>query len=191
MMTQPPDSIHWRRNAPATISFIQRHWLFRPGALTAGLRRLGNVRLQVVREYSWGATPEDAVLLHRPAGTPVWVREVAMDIDGVPAVVARSLVPLQASHSWWRGMRGLGSRPLADLLYHNPQISRSDFLVSLLQKHQNLHATVRYAAGPFPAAGAQRLLARCSVFWRTGQPLVVAECFLPEFWNMTDKQPKW
>ena len=30
-----------------------------------------------------------------------------------------------------------------------------------------------------------RVWARRSVFWRMGQPLLVAECFLPGFWTLT------
>uniref|UniRef100_UPI0028AE0CA6 chorismate lyase n=1 Tax=Achromobacter insolitus TaxID=217204 RepID=UPI0028AE0CA6 len=34
-----------------------------------------------------------------------------------------------------------------------------------------------------------RIWARRSVFWRQGQPLLVAECFLPAFWDLVAEQP--
>ena len=36
---------------------------------------------------------------------------------------------------------------------------------------------------------AARIWARCSVFWRQGRPLLVAECFLPAFWQLVAGKP--
>lgn len=106
---------------------LTRRWLFRPGALTAGLRGLGRVDLRVTREFSAGLTRMDSLTLPGLPGSPVWVREVIMAIDGVDCVSARSLTPLAASHSVWSGMRRLHTRPLADMLYGDRTVTRSAF----------------------------------------------------------------
>ena len=49
----------WLASAPPVLTLTQRHWLFRPGALTAGLRQVGQVRLRVLAEYADGAPADD------------------------------------------------------------------------------------------------------------------------------------
>jgi chorismate--pyruvate lyase len=162
------------------LAACQNAWLFRPGALTAGLRRLGHVELRVLREYAAGLPRDEASALKRTPRSPVWVREVAMAIDGVDCVIARSITPLAASHGAWQGMRRLRTRPLADMLYHQPSIRRSAFVCCRPTRFAPLWRTLALA-GADRAEGA--LWARRSTFWRMGQPLMVAECFLPAFWR--------
>jgi len=174
---------NWHAAALPSLTPEQKYWLRRPGALTAGLRQIGRVKLTVVKEYSSGLARQEAWMLGDRPGSPVRVREIIMSINGVDSVVARSFTPLAASHSWWRGMRSLRSRPLADMLYHNAQISRSPFFVCRLKRQQPMYRTIGRALGR-QAPDAQTLLARCSVFQRQSQLLLVAECFLPEFWPL-------
>lgn len=176
----PADS-NWRSEPAAELDIARRYWLTRPGALTAGLRKLGRVDLRVSQEYPSTLTDAEAWMLNQSAGSAVWVREIVMAINEVDCVFARSLTPLAASEGMWQAMRTLQTRPLADLLYHDPEIGRSPFYVCQLQDGQPLHEAGRRALGQACPPAAQ-LLARCSVFWRCRQPLVVAECFLPEFW---------
>ncbi len=179
---QAPLADGWLTRAPFFLTPAQRHWLFRPGALTAGLRQLGQVRLRVVDEYAQGAAPDEAQAMRIPAGSAVWVREVLMSIDGVDSVPARSLTPLSASHGSWQGMRRLVTRPLADMLYHDRSVTRSPFACRRLASPLPFF---RMVAGlpSVSASDARFLWARRSVFWRHGQPLLVAECFLPAFWR--------
>jgi chorismate--pyruvate lyase len=152
----------------------------RPGALTAALRQLGALDLRVLSEKVRPLTREDSSLIGLAVGQPAWVREVAMRLGGQDCVVARSLTPLGPSHGVWQGIRRLRTRPLADMLYQDASIYRSDFEVARLGRRSALFQTVqRNLAKPV----THTLLARRSVFWRSGQPLLVAECFLPEFWR--------
>lgn len=176
----------WTPRIHPSATLAQQHWLNRPGALTAGLRRLGHVELRVVREYAHRLDAQEAALISKPPGTLAWIREVAMSIDGVCCVIARSFTPLAASHGVWQGIRRLRSRPLADMLYNDAQIQRSEFLSCRLNRAMPLWRTVQHAlcthntdSLPMPA----NLMARCSVFWRCGEPLLVAECFTPAFWT--------
>lgn len=181
----PPLAAGWLASAPPVLTLTQRHWLFRPGALTAGLRQVGQVRLRVLAEYADGAPADEAHAMRIASGAPVWVREVLMSVDGIDSVPARSLTPLRASHGAWQGMRRLLTRPLADMLYHDSTVIRSPFACRRLASPVPFHAT---ALGALAANGkareAGRVWARRSVFWRQGQPLLVAECFLPDFWKL-------
>lgn len=119
-----------------------------------------------------------------------------MSIDEIPCVLARSVTTLSASHGTWQGIRRLGRRPLADILYHDPGIVRSQFEISRIGRAQGLHGTVIRARPLLTASGGDdlcervqavaTLLARRSVFWRGHQPLLVSECFLPAFWSLVD-----
>lgn len=175
-----PLAAGWLAQAPFLLTPTQRHWLYRPGALTAGLRQLGRVTLRVVAEYAEGAPLDEARAMHIAPGSPVWVREVLMSVDGIDSVPARSLTPLASSHGSWQGMRRLLTRPLADMLYHDRSVTRSPFACRRLSSPLPFYRTVEKLVSE---RDANYLWARRSVFWRHGQPLLVAECFLPEFWT--------
>lgn len=144
------------------------------------------MRLRVLAEYAQGARPDEALALHVAPGSAVWVREVLMSVDGVDSVVARSITPLAASRAMWQGMRRLRTRPLADMLYHDSSVRRSPFVCRRLASPVPFHRTASRVsgAGGGGAAVTPLVLARRSVFWRMGQPLLVAEGFLPGFWQL-------
>ncbi len=174
---------HWKLKPAASLSRPQKQWLMRAGALTTGLRAIGSLKLRVMNEFACGLSTDEARCLNLPARSPVWVREVVMSINGTDCVVARSLAPLRASHGVWKGMRRLRSRPLADILYHQRAIVRSAFEVARLNREIPLYKTAHSIQGVESKNNTHEiLLARRSVFWRYGYPLLVAECFLPEFW---------
>gem|GEM_PF-267582 len=185
VLNAPVDGAYWCRAAPVSASALQKHWLLRPGALTDGLRSVGRLHLRVLREARVSASADEAVALGERVGAPLWVREVLMTIDGTAVVAARSLARLAATHGVWQGMRRLRTRPLADMLYHDRRIIRSRFAVARLQRPLAFYATLRRIKPDCDSSG--RLLARRSVFWRDGQPLLVAECFLPDFWRLLDQ----
>jgi len=185
LLNAPVDGGCWRSGAPLSATPLQKYWLQRPGALTDGLRSVGRLHLRVLREARVSASPDEAAALGVAVGAPVWVREVLMAIDGTAVVAARSLARLAATHGVWQGMRRLRARPLADMLYHDRRITRSRFAVARLQRPLAFYATLRRINPDWDVPGG--LLARRSVFWRDGQPLLVAECFLPDFWRLVDQ----
>ena len=189
-MMQNSSRSWWRPAPPPSLSPAQKQWLMRAGALTQGLRAIGRLDLRVLREFPAGLTADESAGLHRPERSAVWVREIAMRIDGLDVVVARSVAPLSSTHGVWQGVRKLRTRPLADILYHDPAIRRSDFEVARVHSLMPMLCPVRQVL-----PGAQRssfapplLLARRSVFWRSGEPLMVAECFLPAFWSLLQER---
>lgn len=158
-------------------------WLTAPGSLTQRLRRTGQ-RLEVVR-LAQGSAP----LLPGEArdlgarGTPprAHVREVLLVVDGQPLVWARSVASAGSVNGPWRSLKGLGSRPLAELLFGSLQVGRSPLHARRLtpgspwQRH--LARQCRHAAPDL--AAARGVWARWSVFCKGGQRLRVLEAFLP------------
>jgi chorismate--pyruvate lyase len=123
--------------------------------------------------------PGEAADLHLWAGGRALVREVVLRVDGVPLVWARSVVAARATRGPWRALVGLGTRPLAELLFADPAVSRSPLRAEHWAHgsrwHRHAQAAWRTAcAQAWPTAGVQ---ARSSVFWRQGVPLRVFEAF--------------
>jgi chorismate lyase len=171
-------SAHWRVTPHPSISDAQKDWLTRGGSLTAHLRTLGHVTVDVTREAVDTPWRDEWRALGVTPRTPVWAREVALKVDGVPFVVAHSIVPLVHSTGVWQSMRRLRTRPLAELLYSDSSVSRSVLVSRSLTARHPLH---RLAACQADVRHA--LVARRSVFERHGAPLMVTECMLDSLWT--------
>lgn len=193
LCTEKFETLGWLTRPLPLAQPKQKHWLTRPGPLTQGLRRFGNLDLTVLRETIDQPLADEKVALEIADKAPVWIREVSISINGVPCVVARSLTDLVSSRGRWRGIRQLGTRPLADLLYDEPSVLRSPFqytrlgsgIGSRMGSPHGLQQALRVsqALGLTPAF-LHTLFARRSLFVRHGKKLLVSECFLPAFWQL-------
>lgn len=180
----PATSAHWSRVPLATATPEVRFWLQRPGALTAGLRELGELNLTVITEVVGPPNRSEQQALGSLGMRAARIREIQMALDGQVCIVARSVLSLAAWRGSWRALRGLGHRPLADLLYDDPHVKRSHFESARLRHPERLAKLAGRLAAADLAAARQALWARRSVFWRQGQALLVTECFLPIFWEI-------
>lgn len=171
-----------RRRAPGSRlptqpSLVQ--WLTAPGSLTARLRRHGQVKVEVLAQGRRRLWPQERQALGCADGH---VREVVLRVDGRPAVWARSSVPLQAVKGPWRAIKGLGTRPLAELLFSHHRVLRGPLRATHLPacgpSHRHL---ARQWSGLGGGTGATALprWARHSLFRHHGQPLQVLEAFSP------------
>jgi len=159
-----------------------RDWLRAPGSLSRRLARLGErFEVQVLRQ---GVAPfralERAALGLPPRGLTV-VREVILRVDGQPLVWARSAVHQRATTGPWRALKGLGTKPLAHLLYDDYRIHRSELQPRRLSRHGHTrrHAERQWLTATGRLPSAQMLWSRNSVFSRSGAQLRVMELFDP------------
>jgi len=156
-----------------------RHWLEAPGSLTARLRTLGSVRVQVCRQGSGRLGQAERRALGLTAGH---IREVLLLVDDQPAVWARSVTSHRALRGPWRALKGLGSRPLAELLFSAHRVSRGPLHdhpwpargddARRARRHWGL--SDRSGRRPHPP-----VCARASVFRHHGAALRVMEAFAP------------
>ncbi len=102
------------------------------------------------------------------------VREVMLWGDGQPLVYARSVLPAVQARLTWRAVRGLGSRPLADLLF-GLQAAQCTRLGS-----ERMAPTSARRLGERIGWTGLPLWYRRSVFTRRGMPLLVTEWFAPQ-----------
>lgn len=182
----PPLNSPWSSTPLVDLNSVQKWWLAKPNALTDGLRALGTLQLSVLNEYEVNSDTSEAWMVGSKTMTPLWVREIVMSLNGIPVVAARSLCQYTASHAEWEAIRGLSNRPLADLLYTDPRISRSHFCYVDARDSQHLATLCLTAFNVKPSISSEYLV-RASQFLRGGEALVVMECFTPAFWQQFAK----
>lgn len=163
-----------RKAIPARL----RQWLSAPGSLTARLRLHGAVSVQVISQGRRTLWPQEQEALRSMQGH---VREVVLRVDGRPAVWARSSTPLNAVKGPWRAIKGLGNRPLAELLFEHNQVRRDPLIAQALasQSPERCHLARQWARIAPQANTPAPTWTRRSVFRHRGHPLQVLESFAP------------
>lgn len=169
----------WLTDVDISLSEVEKYWLIRPGALTSGLRQVGEFSIKVLNEYIAYVKEDEAYHLNLKVNDIVWVREIVMSTNAHMAVYARSLTRLSASKDVWKGIRVLNTRPLADILYNDPAISRSRFETTKLTNDLSLTQSL----SQYPELPQGEFLARRSTFFQDNEGLMVNEVFLPGFWQ--------
>lgn len=114
--------------------------------------------------------------LNLRAGEFALVREVILRSGNTPLVFAHTAVNPRDLFGAWRGLSRLGSRPLAEMLFQDPLVSRMPIEYRKLPRN---HVLLR-AAGVATTAWARR-----SVFLKRQQPILVTEVFLPAILRIT------
>lgn len=157
-----------------------RRWVGASGSLSARLAGAGQAfSVQVLDQGRQKLGLDEARALGLPGRRPGYVREVVLSVDEVAVVFARSVTAHAQSLGAWRAIRGLGTRPLADVLFRRTGIERTplEFVnvkpATTLQRH--VARSWQRATGD--ALAVRTLPARRSVFTRRGAPLLVMEVF--------------
>lgn len=163
----------WRRLDERQLPQRIRSWLLDKGSLTEALIRAsdGNFRVRVVQQRWMRPRPSECRAAGMRAHEVALVREVFLECHGEPWVFARSIIPARSLNGRLRHLRRFGERSLGALLFANPRIRRETFEVARVTPGHGLLARGASADRP--------VWARRSVFRLHGQPLLVAEIFLP------------
>jgi chorismate--pyruvate lyase len=158
----------------------RKHWVGAAGSLSARLAGAGQrFSVQVLSQGLQKLYPDEASALGLGRVKAGYVREVMLRVDEAAVVFARSVTTHPHSQGPWRSIRGLGTRPLADVLFGQHGIARTPLQFACLQPAGPLHRHVAHAwLGAAGVALASRALpARRSVFTRGAAPLLVTEVF--------------
>lgn len=166
-----PDTL-WRPLEQLVLPPLLRHWLADPGSLTARLKTLGHFR--VAPGYHAVAQPGRAEqrLLGLPGRERALIREVTLIVDDRPVVAARSVLPLRSLRGANRVLGHMGSRSLGSELYRRPAAVRDQVWVRRGRPQPDL-----------PLCWGRQ-----SRFLKRGQPLLVAEYFLPALWQKVQRE---
>jgi chorismate--pyruvate lyase len=178
-----------RLNGPRPASPLLRQWLEATGSLTARLRLLGTVRVEVIDQGRRQLWPQEMRALRCTVGH---VREVVLRVDGRAAVWARSSVPAHAVKGPWKAIRGLGTRPLAELLFSNRTVRRGPLQSMRFRPHSlpKSHMARQWSSLGCTARLHEDVVekwvptwtpswARHSLFFHHNHPLQVLEAFAP------------
>ncbi len=154
-------------------------WCFSQGSLTGQLIAcFGALTVRPIGQGRAAITPEERLLL-REHLRQAYVREVVLIAGDVALVFARSVLPLSSASAWPLFFR-VGTRPLGALLFTDPRIRRGSLTAAFVGNRHWLWQRAA-AAGLVRSESLVRLVARRSLFWRQGKPLLVQELFLPDF----------
>ena len=158
----------------------RKRWLGAPGSLSARLAGAGQrFSVQVLSQGMQALFPDEARALGLARRQPGYVREVLLRVDEVAVVFARSVTTHPHSNGPWRSIRGLGTRPLADVLFRQHGIARTPLQFASLHSASPLrrHVAQAWLGATGAALESRTLPARRSVFTRRAAPLLVMEVF--------------
>ena len=165
----------WKRLAPPHAD-PWRPWLAWRGSLTWRITaRARDFRVEVIRQGLHIPNEDEYRQLGQPTHRRALVREVVLHAAGRPGVLAHSIAAWRDLSGTWRGLRGLGTRPLAEALFTDPLVSRGPLEFVRIDARHPLGRRARQVFG----RGFPVLWARRSRFVKRGRPLLVTEVFLP------------
>ncbi len=168
----------WQHVTPARGGL--RRWLQASGSLSARLAATGDsFCVQVLAQGRQPLTRDESRALGLAGRRIGYAREVLLRVDGQALVFARSVTAHADSQGIWRSVRGLGSRPLADVLFKRAGILRTPLAYSQFRRQSRMqrHVASAWRAATGQALSHQALLARRSVFTHHGAALMVMEVF--------------
>lgn len=171
-MISVPRDREWKR-APVGAGPYRR-WLIDRGSLTARLaRRCEDLRVDVVFQGRQRVHNDERFVV--PAHAAALVREVLLRCGRTPVVFAHSVLRVRDLRGPWRGLIGLGNRPLGAALFADHRVSRYPLHCRRLGPGHRLYRKACTVLGKRPA----QLWARRSLFVLGNSPILVTEVFLP------------
>ena len=166
----------WRQRLPHGLCDpVLRSWLTEPDSLTARCQRASSsFRVRLLR-FAKGAALADEAVEGGVGRERAWVREVALECDGVPVIFAHTTLAATGNGRLTRWMSRLGSRSLGSLLFAYPGFRRGAIEFLRLDCR---HPLYQRAAALSAVEG--ELWARRSLHRLGTQQVLVTEFFLPD-----------
>ena len=152
-------------------------WLFDQGSLT---RRIllcckKKFRVEVLSQKWQRPMLNEALRLGVHPEHHALIREVLLYCGDSPWVFARSVLPRKTLTGRRRFLGKLGSRPLGEILFSDPNIQRDALEIAQIRKGQRMFRCATECLNEPP----DFVWGRRSVFYLHKKPLLVNEVFLP------------
>ncbi len=173
---------HWKKNQPGikqTIPKEVQSWIYEQGSLTHRLRKVYGPAFTVeILFHRWKpAYLSECQLLNLPQQQYNLTREVLLHANGIPLILARTIIPSQTIKSAKRNLSHLGTRPLGEVIFSYPKLERLTLKISCINEQQwtqQIHEQVKI---PKQTWGRQTVYAIHS------HKMLVSEFFMPEVLN--------
>jgi chorismate--pyruvate lyase len=163
----------WRDAALVRVPREIAAWVHDPASLTHRLRARGAFRVRPLGQSVRSPRPDERRLLGQQPRQWALIREVLLHLDGTPVVHARSVLPLASLQGSNRRLGHMAQRSLGAELFQAPAAQRRAVWL----------ARVPASALPAEAGAREPVWGRQSLFVKRARPLLVAEFFLPTFWD--------
>lgn len=152
-------------------------WLFDQGSLTQRIlfHCQNKFRVEVLSQEWKRPMLNEALRLGIHPEHHALIREVLLYCGDTPWVFARSVLPRKTLTGRRRFLGKLGSRPLGEILFSDPNIQRDDLEVAQIKKGQRMFN----CATNFLVDTPDYVWGRRSIFYLHKKPLLVNEVFLP------------
>lgn len=173
LFVRPPQWLNRLPTQPQLPADLQS-WLQETGSLTKRLRGVygGKFGVKILFHQWKPAFIDECRLLGLPPARYQLIREVLLHADGLPLVLARTVLPEATIKIAHRNLSHLGNRPLGEVIFAYPDLQRRQRQYSSADT-SNWSAPLRSRIDLQPAVWGRR-----SVYAIHQQPLLVAEFFL-------------
>lgn len=168
----------WLKNRPGLRHHLPENvasWIYEPGSLTRRLRGYYGTAVTVKILYHRWLTPflSERKLLNQPENRYCLIREVMLHADGIPLILARTIIPEPTIRTAHRNLSHLGTRPLGEVIFSYPDLERLELQVAKLPPSDWSQAALERGAITAPVWG------RRTVYAIMHQSLLVNEFFMP------------
>ncbi len=152
-------------------------WLNDTGSLTNRLKAISSdFQVKLVNKANSTASFEELSKLGCKHNQKAYVRDVFLISRGLPVVFAHSVLPYSSIKGPWFRLKRLGNKPLGEVLFSDPRVSRTALTFKKLNCRDILHEKAVESLPNLP----KFLWARRSVFKLNGSCILVNEIFLNE-----------
>lgn len=152
-------------------------WLLEQGSLTRKiiLNCKSKFRVEVISQRWQRPMLNEALRLNMRPEHRAFIREVLLYCGETPWVFARSVIPYKTLTGPRRALGKLGNRPLGEVLFSDPGITRDALEIAEIKRGQRMFRCATQCLKELP----ESLWGRRSVFYLHDKPLMVNEIFLP------------
>ncbi|MGR9045223.1 MAG: chorismate--pyruvate lyase family protein [Gammaproteobacteria bacterium] len=169
----------WTVNRPGErhgLPLAAQSWIYEPGSITQRLRSYYGNAVQVKILFHQWQTPflSERKLLKLNNNRYALIREVLLQAEGKPLVLARTIIPGATVKAARRNLSHLGNRPLGEVIFSYPKLERMEMDFTLVAPETWTPEAVQKT--PID----QATWGRRTVYAIRHRKLLVNEFFLPE-----------
>lgn len=154
-------------------------WIYESGSLTKRVKQqYGETFAVEVLFHQWRLPfLSESRLLQHPHDQFCLIREVLLTGNGIPLILARTIIPQQTLKGAQRTLSRLGNRPLGEVIFSYPKLKRLEMDIALVEKNNWTHyiskkTNVRHA-----------IWGRRTIYKIKDRQMLVSEFFLDDVVN--------